>query len=166
VPEPSDYWTEIRDRLARLGTDPVLIGALAASLYRATPRRSVDVDFLVRTLVGVVESFTADGYEVRTMAEPGGEPFVAFIRGHGQRIDAILAETAYQRTAIERAVAGALTVEDVIVHKLIAWRPRDQDDIESILATDPALDVEYIEHWAGEWDVMDRWEEARQRWMH
>lgn len=161
MPEPSDYWVEFRDRLAALGDEPVLIGALAASLYRAEPRRTTDVDFLVRSLDRVVETFTAEGYEVRTVVDEDGTPYVAYIRGHGHRVDAILAETEYQLEAIDRAADGVLTVEDVIVHKLLAWRPRDRDDIESILATRPVLDTAYIERWAAEWDVADRWIEAK-----
>ncbi|MCC7076456.1 MAG: hypothetical protein IT198_04965 [Acidimicrobiia bacterium] len=46
------------------------------------------------------------------------------------------------------------------MHKLIAWRPRDRDDIASILDAGLALDVTYIEHWASEWEVLDRWRAA------
>ena len=67
----------------------------------------------------------------------------------------------YQRVALERAVDHVITVEDVIVHKLIAWRPRDRNDIASILEGEPTLDEAYIEQWASTWDVMDRWREAR-----
>ncbi len=47
------------------------------------------------------------------------------------------------------------------MHKLIAWRPRDRDDIASILSTGRSFDRAYIEHWAVEWDVLDRWEQIR-----
>jgi hypothetical protein len=50
------------------------------------------------------------------------------------------------------------TVEDVIIHKLIAGRPRDLDDIRSILSTDRELDESYILENARQWDVIDRWE--------
>ncbi len=53
-----------------------------------------------------------------------------------------------------------LTVEDVIVHKLIAWRSKDRDDIASILSPPPSLDVDYIVRWANEWEVTDRWIDA------
>lgn len=56
-----------------------------------------------------------------------------------------------------------LAVEDVIVFKLIAWRPRDQQDIDSILRARHQLDTPYIEKWANEWEVADRWATARQR---
>jgi hypothetical protein len=49
----------------------------------------------------------------------------------------------------------------VIIHKLLAWRSRDVDDITDILSTDPQLDEAYIEHWAREWEVLDRWDEVR-----
>ena len=37
--------------------------------------------------------------------------------------------------------------EDLIVHKLIAGRPRDLEDIKSILLKRPTLDVPYIRSW-------------------
>jgi hypothetical protein len=165
VPEPSDYWSTFETRLAELGCRPVLIGALAAQEYRATPRFTSDVDFLVTSLDGVADVFRAAGYDVTTMADPGSPPYVIFIRGQGARVDALLAETAYQLEAHRRATDGVLTIEDVIVHKLIAWRAKDRDDVQSILSTRPTLDEAYIEHWAQEWEVSARWAEARRLWM-
>lgn len=161
MPEPADYSSHFADRLRELGIEPVLIGALAANEYRQVARLTTDVDFLARSLTGVAEAMEADGFEVRTMAEPGGLPYLLFIRGSGIRVDVIAAQTEYQIGALERAVDGVLTVEDVIIHKLIAWRSKDQADIEQILAADPELDVAYLELWADEWGVEDRWEEAR-----
>jgi hypothetical protein len=43
------------------------------------------------------------------------------------------AEIDYRQIAMARASDGHISVEDVIVHKLIAWRGRDQDDIRSML---------------------------------
>jgi hypothetical protein len=97
------------------------------------------------------------------MAEPDGEPYVIFIRGEGRRVDVLRAETSFQHAALDRAVGGVITVEDVIVHKLIAWRPRDRDDVDSILAAGHPLDEPYIEGWAREWQVLDRWEQAQRR---
>lgn len=62
-----------------------------------------------------------------------------------------------QRAPMVRASGGVLTVEDVIVHKLIAGRPRDIDDIRSIRATGIALDHHYVEDNARQWDVFSRW---------
>lgn len=76
-------------------------------------------------------------------------------------MDLIVATVEYQHLALDRAVEGALSVEDVIIHKLIAWRPRDRDDIASILRAGHHLDETYITHWADEWEVAHRWDEAR-----
>lgn len=161
MPEIEDSYAEFRDRLEALGLEPVLIGALAAQRYRLAPRFTTDVDFLVRRLGDLVASVEADGYAVTTMAEPGEEPYVAFIRGQGVKVDVLVAETEYQDIALDRAVDGVLTAEDVIVHKLLAGRPRDHDDIASILATGRPLDEGYIARWAEVWGVTDRWEAAR-----
>jgi hypothetical protein len=73
----------------------------------------------------------------------------------------LLPAVDYQRSALDRAVDHVITVEDVIVHKLIAWRPRDRNDIASIFEAGHALDEQYIERWSREWDVLDRWEQAK-----
>ena len=76
--------------------------------------------------------------------------------------DILVAGTDYQREAIARAVPEGrnrlLTIEDVIIHKLIAGRYQDDADIESILATKPALDRTYLDRWIDYWDVGDRWQ--------
>lgn len=78
-----------------------------------------------------------------------------------ERIDLLLSTVHYQDLAIDRGrEQHVLTVEDVIMHKLIAWRPRDREDIASILAAGHELDLDYIEHWAREWEVLDRWKDA------
>lgn len=161
MPEPSDYSTEIAETLRRLGVDARLIGALAALRYRRTPRSTTDVDFLARSIDGVADALRRQGYEVRAEVDEDGEPYALFVRGHGRRFDILRAETEYQRVALDRATTDAITVEDVIIHKLLAWRSRDLDDLTDILSTDPVLDEAYLDHWVREWGVADRWAEVR-----
>ncbi|MEN9505862.1 MAG: hypothetical protein RI958_1788 [Actinomycetota bacterium] len=78
----------------------------------------------------------------------------------------LLAETDYQRAAMERAQDGVLTVEDVIVHKLIAGRPRDMDDIRSILSTGIRFDEHAVVENARQWEVVDRWLDVTGRHEH
>ena len=84
-------------------------------------------------------------------------------------VDIIAVGMAYQKQAVERAVAHilddgttirVLAIEDVIIHKLIADRSKDAADVESILATDPDLDRAYLDHWLKEWGVADRYVRA------
>jgi putative intracellular protease/amidase len=147
---------ELRRRLEEAGIELVLIGAHAANRYRVEVRHSLDVDFLASTLEGAAEVLRDAGCEVRVVSEEGVPYMIAARRGTAV-IDLLLAETDYQRLALRRAVGGVLTPEDVIVHKLIAGRPRDLDDIASICAAGLALDEAYIVEHATAWGVLERW---------
>ena len=149
--------------LDRLDIRWAVMGALAAERYRDEKRFTTDADLLIDGARGVIEAFEAEGYRVNAMAEPGGDPYVIYVRGKGDRLDLIVAETEFQLSALDRAVDHVITAEDLVVFKLIAWRGKDRDDVESILRTGRQLDVAYIERWAREWEVFDRWEEVRRR---
>jgi hypothetical protein len=163
VPETSDsFAAEFRQRLGALGIDAVVIGAVAAARYRLTPRQTTDVDLLAGSLTGLADAMRSQGFSVHSLCEADtDEPYAVFVRGPDVAVDVLLAETDYQREAMARAVDGVITAEDVIIHKLLAWRPRDRDDIASILATGTELDEEYIAGWADAWDVRDRWVQAK-----
>ncbi len=147
---------DLRARLRAAGIETVLIGAHAANLYRVEVRHTVDIDLLLSSLDGVAELLKAEGFSLRVIAD-GGVPYMIAARRDALIVDLLLAETDYQRLAVARAVEGALTAEDVIIHKLIAGRSRDLDDITSILATGIALDETYVEAHALAWGVLDRW---------
>ena len=159
--EPSDSAASAAEILDRVGGRWALVGALAALKYRATPRMTTDVDVLAENVPGLAEAFSEAGYEVTVLAERNEPPHLILVRGHGDQIDVLLPVVEYQHVALQRAVDHVITVEDVIVHKLIAWRPRDRNDIASILDAGHALDSQYIERWTHEWDVLDRWEQIR-----
>ena len=159
--EPSDSAASAAEILDRLGGRWALVGAMAAARYRATPRLTTDVDILAEPVPGLADAFEAAGYDVTALAEPNEPPHLLLVRGKGDRIDILLPAVEYQRLVLDRAVDNVITIEDVIVHKLIAWRPRDRNDIASILEAGHALDEGYIERWAAEWEVLHRWHEAR-----
>jgi hypothetical protein len=160
VREPSDSAASTAEILDRLGGRWAFVGAIAALQYRASPRLTTDVDVLAEAVPGLAEAFAAEGYEVTIHAEPEEPPYLIVVRGKGDQIDILLPAVEYQEVALGRAVDHVISVEDVIVHKLIAWRPRDRNDIASILDTNRPLDESYIERWAVEWDVLDRWQQA------
>lgn len=147
---------DLRDALTARGITTVLIGAHAANRYRLEARHTVDVDLLASTLDGAAETLRDLGCVVRVVTD-GGVDYLLSARLGPTVLDVLLAETEYQRIALARAVDGVLTVEDVIIHKLIAGRPRDLDDIASILATGIPFDVADVVDHATEWGVLDRW---------
>ena len=152
----------------------MLIGALAANRYRASPRLTNDIDLLLANTgegTDVLEAtLTGAGWSVYR-ADPGGELLRLTHAEYGVA-DLLIAGTRYQELAIQRALVESiddvsevpvLTPEDVIVHKLIAGRYQDLADIDAILGTDLTLDEQYIERWAGYWEVLDRWEQLNER---
>ena len=76
------------------------------------------------------------------------------------RIDFIFSFSSYERQAITRAKEVKLgrtfvrfaSLEDVIIHKIVSGRPRDLEDIKSILIKNPNYDSNYISAWLEEFD--------------
>lgn len=134
-----------------------LVGALAANRYRATPRFTTDIDLLAAFDPELERRLTDAGYEVDVIADDGEQPHLIRCHRGAEDVDILLPVVEYQRVALERAHDHVLTVEDVIIHKLIAWRLRDRDDIRSIREARVALDHTYLDRWIAEWDVADRW---------
>ena len=73
----------------------------------------------------------------------------------GIRIDFIFSFTAYETQAIKRARRVTIldqkinfaAPEDLIIHKIFAHRPRDLEDVKSILLKLPEIDTSYIRSW-------------------
>jgi predicted nucleotidyltransferase len=76
------------------------------------------------------------------------------------RIDFTFSSSLYERQAIERARDVKLgrtsvrfaSLEDLVIHKVIAGRARDLEDVRSILLKNPMYDLHYIEKWLAEFD--------------
>lgn len=135
-----------------------MAGAVAAAEYRAEARFTTDLDLLVEWDEGLPAALMDAGYSVRLVADADSSPHLLMLQDGSERIDLIVAVVPYQRTAIERGrPSRVLTAEDVIIHKLIAGRPRDRDDIRSILAADTELDEAYLAEWCDAWGVADEW---------
>ncbi len=149
-----------------LGIEWMLFGALAANLYRAETRLTGDTDVLVASAErGELElALRSAGWEV-FRATPDGSLLRVRHATFGIA-DLVFSGTDYERVAIGRSRREELTPgliirvptpEDVVVFKLIAGRAKDLADIESVLDANCVLDEGYIEQWAAEWDVAERW---------
>jgi len=145
----------------------MIIGGQAVLLY-GIPRMTKDIDItlgididqmeIVLTALGVMDlkiipedfrEFTEKTYVLPTRDEESGI-----------RVDFIFSFTPYERQAISRSRAVLLkdanvmfaSAEDVIIHKIFAGRPRDIEDVKSILLKTPELDRTYIRKWLSEFE--------------
>lgn len=86
----------------------------------------------------------------------------------GIDIDIFLAESEFQQDLIRRRVqhtiggipAWFVSVEDLILLKLIAGRPRDRADIDDLLLARSELDEGYLRRWAGPLGVESKLDEV------
>lgn len=78
----------------------------------------------------------------------------------GIRVDFIFSFSSFERQAIERAKDIKLgrtlirfaSLEDVVIHKVVAGRARDIEDVKSILLKNPEYDSVYIKNWLERFD--------------
>jgi hypothetical protein len=148
---------------------PYMVIGGQAVLVHGEPRLTRDIDVTVALGVEGLDRLLA------TVDQAGLQPLpddpAAFARetmvlpaidpGSGIRVDLILSFTTYELEAIERArpaPAGLGSVrfasaEDLIVHKMIAGRPRDLEDVRSILLRNPGLDRESVRSWLRDFEV-------------
>jgi hypothetical protein len=146
----------------------MVIGGQAVLLY-GEPRLTKDIDITlgvglerlseIRAIVDRLRleylTDNVDDFVKETMVLP------VIDRKSGIRVDLIFSFSPYERQAIERAreISFGRTkvrfadLEDVVIHKVIAGRPRDIEDVLSILAKNPSFDPHYIEKWLGEFDA-------------
>lgn len=162
-----DLLGRIAESLGARDIPYMVIGGQAVLLY-GEPRLTADIDVTlgagIRRLPDVLRSaqdlalecLPADpeAFVSRTMVLPTRH------RESGIRVDFIFSFTPYEAGAIERArlveldgrkVAFA-SPEDLVIHKIFAGRPRDMEDVHSVLVRNRSLDLEYIRRWLGEFD--------------
>jgi len=77
------------------------------------------------------------------------------------RVDFIFSFTAYEAQALKRAKKVNIdnypvkfaSCEDVIIHKMVAGRAIDEEDVKSILAkNEGSIDLKYTKKWLSEFD--------------
>lgn len=163
---------EILSRIgASLGRNKIpymIIGGQAVLLY-GEPRltRDIDVTLGVNTdhlhgLLTVVQDLflkplpnDIESFVKQTMVLP------TLDQATGIRVDFIFSFTPYETEAIKRARKITImnqevcfaSPEDVIIHKIFAGRPRDLEDVRTILLKNPEIDTQYIIGWLKEFDA-------------
>jgi predicted nucleotidyltransferase len=162
---------KIAERLKAKNIPYMIIGGQAVLLY-GEPRLTRDIDVTLgadtdrlREILEVAKSLFFEAFQ-RNVEEFVRETMVLPVRDphSGIRIDFIFSFTPYERQAIRRAhkvaIGGSLVtfaaVEDVIIHKLLAGRPRDVEDVRSILKRNK-VNNPYLTKWLKEFsEVVQR----------
>ncbi len=143
----------------------MVIGGQAVLLH-GEPRMTRDIDVTlgvdVDEFARVLTALQPAGFEVLS---ENAEEFARKTRvlplrdsESGIRIDLIFSFSPYERQAIGRATSIRIgqvdvryaSLEDLIVHKMVAGRPRDVEDVRGILARNPAYDRWYVLKWLRE----------------
>ena len=68
--------------------------------------------------------------------------------------------TEYERQAIDRSKTVSLggvdvrfvSLEDLIVMKIVSGRPRDLEDVTAVVRKNPGFDRDYVERWLNVFD--------------
>jgi len=145
----------------------MIVGGQAVLLY-GEPRLTRDIDITLGVTLDRFESLLAVARELSFKILP--EDAAAFVRPPmvlpvldevtGIRVDFIFSFTPYESEAIRRANRVKIldrevcfaAAEDLIIHKIFAGRPRDIEDVQSVLLKGHALDIPYIEKWLNAFD--------------
>lgn len=176
---------EVARFLEGRGIPYFIIGGLALQHW-GEPRLTRDVDITVLVASEELESFVDAVLSRFSPRFPDAREFalrhrVLLVRAqNGIPIDISLGIPGYEDEAFERAVevhfpeVGKLRLigpEDLIIHKCIAGRPRDVEDVEGILIRQRLkLDLELVRRWLIEFrvvvdshDPLELFEEALKR---
>lgn len=162
----------LAELLGRAGVRHAIIGGHAVNAW-LNPRFTADVEITIvagpSKVTELVRAFERVGYRTEReygRDQPSGPDFIRLVSGDDLEIVELqTAKTDFQRRVVDRAVrqadgAHVATPEDLIVLKLIAYRSKDQIDLEG-LAQLADLDWQYIEQQCSEWDVLERLRELR-----
>ncbi len=152
--------------LAKIGASfknheiPYMIIGGQAVLFYGEPRLTRDIDITLGLGIEHIAEILTIVQELSLRPIP--EDIESFVKqtmvlpsldeATGIRVDFIFSFTPYETEAIKRAKKIEIlnqevcfaSPEDVIIHKIFAGRPRDLEDVRTILLKNPEMDMQYI----------------------
>ena len=167
---------EVVSFLTRQQAEFMPMGGLAVRIL-ALPRTTFDVDVMLgigeEDVRHLAEAADAAGYQVDEAFRRGhvdrlaglGKIHFHVLEGDRPvRVDVFLLGSEYQRAAFSRrrdqtTELGPLPVispEDLLLHKLLADRPRDRSDVADLLLVCGPLESAYLSHWASHLGIGER----------
>jgi len=145
----------------------IVIGGQALLLYGEL-RMTKDIDITLGVdfddIERVTHSLPADIFEIlgKDYKKFAQETRVLPIKDRqtGIRVDLIFSFSPFEQLAIQRAnivnisssPVSYASLEDMMVFKMVAGRPRDIEDVRSILIKNSVFDVQYVRHWLAEFE--------------
>ncbi len=162
-----DLIRRIAAELKGRGIPYMIIGGQAV-LHHGEPRLTKDIDITlgagIERLPEIKDIITVLGFSVDAAAD---DAFVkdtmvlpAADKKTGIRVDFVFSFSAFEREAIERSdvvdydgvPVRFASLEDLVIHKMVAGRPRDIEDVRSILLKNPGYDRDFIRGWLSDFD--------------
>lgn len=170
MPRPSMFQTlliQLSEAFEKSKISYMVIGGQAVLVY-GEPRFTKDIDVTlgagVERLEEVLQLVVGLGWKVltptpaefvqKTMVLPCQDP------ASGVRLDLVFSFSPYERQAMDRVrripFSGKevcfASPEDLVIHKVVAGRPRDLEDIRVVQLKNPGMDRIYIEKWLKEFE--------------
>ena len=152
--------------------DYMIIGGQAVLIY-GEPRLTKDIDITIGADIDRYEDVLKVVQNLKLKILPG-DPY-KFVKETmvlplldketGIRIDLIFSFSEYEKEALRRVskikinntFVNYISVEDLIIHKIISGRERDMEDLKAILIKNKKIDEKYILKWLKEFEkVLNR----------
>jgi len=152
--------------------DYMIIGGQALLIY-GEPRLTKDIDITIGATIEKLEDILKIAKNLKLKILPQNpynfvkETMVLPLLDEktGLRVDLIFSYSNYEKEALKRVnkveisgvYANYVSVEDLIIHKIISGRERDIEDLKSIIRKNKNIDEKYILRWLSEFEkIMDK----------
>jgi hypothetical protein len=146
----------------------MVIGGQAVLVY-GEPRLTRDIDITLGVSVelagsvldiarsaGLMPLVDPEPFTLKTLVLPCHDPKT------GIRVDFIFSFTPYEKQAMTRVTFVEIgqarvrfaSLEDLIIHKMVSGRPRDLEDVRSVILKNKGMDEKYIRKWLKEFAAL------------
>lgn len=164
------------DLLERNAVPYALMGGMAVPVW-GIPRATYDIDVVLSVdeegLRRFITLAVSEGFRVDPPHDSGFRDVLDGMEkiriewwtqeSRRVEVDVFLVTTAYQEAAFSRRCrvqfdgrqVWVLSAADLVLHKLVAGRPKDLADIQNILAIQGIPDAQYLDAWARRLKVED-----------